>query len=88
MKKRLAEQLCAPHPFCGRGRSSRPERQQAAPDGGPAALAQFLDEARSTGFAYVLEGQDQVFDGARCLQGSAEDMARLQASSQGTLLVR
>ena len=46
--------------------------EQAAPDGRP-ALAQFLDEARSTGLPMCWKGQDQVFDGARCLQGSAED---------------
>ncbi len=87
MKKRLAAALCAAS-ILWAGAFVPARAEQAAPDGGPAALAQFLDEARSTGFAYVLEGQDQVFDGARCLQGSAEDMARLQASSQGTLLVR
>ena len=87
MKKRLAAALCAAS-ILWAGAFVPARAEQAAPDGGPAALAQFLDEARSTGFADVLEGQDQVFDGARCLQGSAEDMARLQASSQGTLLVR
>ncbi|MFR2590497.1 MAG: hypothetical protein ACLS9Y_08790 [Ruthenibacterium lactatiformans] len=87
MKKRLAAALGAAS-ILWAGAFVPARAEQAAPDGGPAALAQFLDEARSTGFAYVLEGQDQVFDGARCLQGSAEDMARLQASSQGTLLVR
>ena len=74
MKKRLAAALCAAS-ILWAGAFVPARAEQAAPDGGPAALAQFLDEARSTGFAYVLEGQDQVFDGARCLQGSAEDMA-------------
>ncbi|MFQ7726743.1 MAG: hypothetical protein ACLRI7_10250 [Ruthenibacterium lactatiformans] len=40
MKKRLAAALCAAS-ILWRGRSSRPG-EQAAPDGGPAALAQFL----------------------------------------------
>lgn len=51
-------------------------------------LTAFLNEATSSGFAYLFSGSDQVFDGTRCVQGSAEDINRLKASNQGTLLVR
>ena len=50
MKKRLAAALCAAS-ILWAGAFVPARAEQAAPDGGPAALAQFLDEARSTGFA-------------------------------------
>lgn len=52
------------------------------------AISAFLNEATSSGFAYVFEGNDQVFDGTRYVQGTTEDINRLKASTQGTLLVR
>lgn len=51
-------------------------------------LVSFLNEASNSGFLYLFSGNQQVFDGTRCVQGTAEDIARLKSSNKGTLLVR
>lgn len=52
------------------------------------ALAQALQDATATGFRYEFYGQDQVFNGTRTVAVDATGKSRLQASQQGTLIVR
>lgn len=47
-----------------------------------------LDYAKEHGFCYIFRGDDQIFDGTRVISGTNEDIARLQNSISGTLLVR
>lgn len=51
-------------------------------------LAEVLERAAANGFCYRYDGDDQVFDGSRIVNGTAQDISRLKASVQGTLLIR
>ena len=54
----------------------------------PVTLTGVLEQASSEGFLYEFEGDNQVFDGTRIVSGTTEDIARLKASNEGTLIVR
>ncbi len=56
MKKRLAAALCAAS-ILWAGAFVPARAEQAAPDGGPAALAQFLDEARTPALPMCWKGR-------------------------------
>lgn len=51
-------------------------------------LTSVLQDAANSGFCYIFEGEDQVFDGNRVISGTSQDITRLKASNGGTLLVR
>lgn len=54
----------------------------------PITLESVMAQASSEGFLYEFEGTNQEFDGTRIIAGTTEDIARLKASDEGTLIVR
>lgn len=51
-------------------------------------LQEVLTDAENSGFCYIFNEDNMNFDGNRIVEGSAQDIARLKASTGGTLLVR
>lgn len=56
--------------------------------GSGVSLDDVLSDAAQNGFCYLFSGDDQIFDGNRIISGSEQDIARLKASTAGTLIVR
>lgn len=57
-------------------------------DSEPITLEEFLVRASTEGFLYKFNGESQDFDGSRIVSGTDEDISKLKASSEGTLIVR
>lgn len=51
-------------------------------------LQAVLEQAEQTGFCYIFNEGEADFDGNRIVDGTAQDIERLKASTGGTLLVR
>lgn len=51
------------------------------------SIIEVLSRASKTGFYYNFDG-DTSFDGSRIVSGTEQDISRLKASTQGTVIVR